>query len=369
MEKNSSLVELDEPLGMMIDGWGKDHNYEAAGIGGMFDDTLDIRDLERALAEAAAESGVAVTLEDLFGMVELSFRTEAGTDQYIPVFVDSSRTYGIQWLKQFTLDLWGPDELMHREPFADILKHKYDQDQLNQMERESEGEIEYTHRSGNHPVQLVTFGMLQEYLTNQWYGLLNGILKGAAAFDKRLSAYVDMIEKVQIREGFHTTWYRKLLSSCLEADPGFASLAGEAVINFELPGNQLAESQQSQVIRWMDLVEENRPFRMFKEGGRLLYVATGKNTALYGKMMAEMGVHKLGWAAPMIKPFTFLADHIPGMGPAVYSGIGEAALGAIDYSENAQAYTGPLQILNRGVKNVADRLMQKRLQNLSFGAT
>jgi len=335
----------------------------------MFDSTMDIRDLEAAFADAASERGMAVTIDDLFDMTELSFRTEAGTKQYVRVFVDSSQKYGIHWLSQFTLNVWGPDEERHRQPFADLLRHKFDQGQLDQMERDSEGKIEYHHPSGTHPVQLVTFGMLQEYLTNQWYMLKNGVLKTLAEFNDKLFAYVHMINKVQIREGLHTKWYKTLLEKCLEADPGFASLAGEAIIHFKMPGTQLAKSQQSQVMRWMDLVEEDRPFRMFKEAGRLLYGATGEDTVLYGRMMAEMGAHKLRWVAPTVKPFIFLADNVPGMGTAIYSGIGEAALGAIDYSRKAQPYTGPLQRLNRGVKNVADRVMHTRLQDLNFSTT
>ena len=65
-------------------------------------------------------------------------------------------------------------------------------------------ERQYIHGSGDTPVHITTFGMIQEYLTDNWHGLIAGLMKNSAPE----AAYI--ANRIKQRETLHTVWYRDM---------------------------------------------------------------------------------------------------------------------------------------------------------------
>jgi hypothetical protein len=191
----------------------------------------------------------------------------------------------------------------------------YDEAELDREIRHTQ-EIDYTHRGGDTPVHVTTFGIVQEYLTDNWHGLVAGMLRASSP----AAAY--MATRVKRRETLHTVWYRDMTALQVEADPRFMRSVAEALLKFEMPGNTLVPDLQRSVGRWMPLMGADWE-RITRDLVRLIHETmtdmrmTG---ALLLELAAERGIH-LGPVSPAT--IRMALDRLGGPG---YGLLGEALL-------------------------------------------
>ena len=132
--------------------------------------SLDVRQVIRTLPEGLDE-------DDLAGILHLALLTECATDIYVNEISSRARDFNSTWLERFNENVWKPDEYMHAEPFKRVLLA------LGCSEAELDREIEETqarefeHVGGDSPIHVTTFGMVQEYLTDHWHGLISRLLR------------------------------------------------------------------------------------------------------------------------------------------------------------------------------------------------
>ena len=190
--------------------------------------------------------GETFTPEDLIKVANLdsseivdSFRlsliTESLTEQYSQTFKIGAKTHGADWLENYISGFWEPDELGHADPIKNILIA------LGIDKSSIEYEIQYAkestnyynhHKSGFHPVQLTTYGMIQECITDYWYGLQRGLFP-------RNSKMSQIISKVKGREALHTVQFRNLTAIQIDADPELLDNVIYAILNFHMPANEI----------------------------------------------------------------------------------------------------------------------------------
>jgi hypothetical protein len=120
-----------------------------------------------------------------------------------------------------------------------------------EMEREIQEtrERRYVHSAGDTPIHLTTFTMVQEYLTDHWYGMIGRITREAAPVASRMTG------RVKQRETLHAMWYRDMTAIQVEANPRLLPHIGEAIVHFQMPGNVLLPSLQAQVPRWLSVAQ------------------------------------------------------------------------------------------------------------------
>ncbi len=83
------------------------------------------------------------------------------------------------------------------------------------------------------PVHLSTFGMIQEYLTDNWHGLVALV----ARLVKQASPDADcMPTRIKRRETLHTVWCRDPTALQVEANPADLHSVAEGTASFEMPG-------------------------------------------------------------------------------------------------------------------------------------
>ncbi len=143
------------------------------------------------------------------------------------------------------------------------------------------------HYGGDTPVHVTTFGMVQEYLTDNWHGLIANLLRQASP----QAAY--MATRIKRRETLHTAWYRDMTALQIEANPSYAGYVAEEVAHFRMPGNSLVPELQGQAQRWLPLMGADFE-RIYRDVFRLLHRTMG-NARLTGellvRMASEKGVH------------------------------------------------------------------------------
>lgn len=192
-----------------------------------------------------------LTEEDFIGILKLSLLTECATDTYAKQFNTSSRQYNQPWLGRFTSNVWTPDELMHHLPFKSMLMQLgHSEDGLDKEIKEAR-EKDYIHGSGNTPVHLTTFGMIQEYFTDNWYGLTHAILRPAAP------KAAHMVGRVKGRETLHTVWYRDITALQIEENPQLIPHVAETLMRFQMPGNEIVPDLQTRASDWLPRMGAN----------------------------------------------------------------------------------------------------------------
>jgi hypothetical protein len=284
---------------------------------------LNVRDVIATLPEGLTE-------EDLAGILKLALLTECATETYGDAFAERARWFDVPWLARFNERVWVPDELTHHTPYKYILMSLgFSEAELDREIRQTQ-ETDFTHRGGDTPVHVTTFGIVQEYLTDNWHGLIARLLKDASPE----ASY--MATRIKRRETLHTMWYRDMTALQVEGNPRLMSSVGEALLKFEMPGNTLVPDLQAKVGRWMPLMGADFE-RITKDMVRLIY-DTLSNTRMAGAMIVEIAAergYKLGPISPRI-----LQTAINRLGGPGYGLLGEALLERVGLSYVFKAERG-----------------------------
>ena len=270
---------------------------------------ITVRDVVRTLPEGLTE-------QDLAGILKLALLTECATETYGAAFAERAERFDAPWLARFNERVWVPDELTHHAPYKTILLALgFSEDELDREIRATQ-EIDYVHRGGDTPVHVTTFGIVQEYLTDNWHGLVANLLREASPE----AAY--MATRIKRRETLHTVWYRDMTALQVEADPRFVTSVAEGVLKFEMPANTLAPELQHNVRRWMPLMGADFE-RISRDLVRLIY-ETLSDTRLAGAMLVEIAAEK-DFALGPISP-RLIRGALDRLGGPGYGLLGEALL-------------------------------------------
>ncbi|HEX5940106.1 MAG TPA: hypothetical protein VFZ12_07070 [Dehalococcoidia bacterium] len=270
---------------------------------------LDVRAAIKTLPQGLSE-------EDFAGILKLALLTECATETYGDAIGERARRFDARWLERFNTNVWVPDELTHHTPYKYILMN------LGFSEAELDREIKaaqdapFEHRGGDLPVQVTTFGVVQEYLTDNWHGLIAQLLKTASPE----ASY--MATRVKRRETLHTVWYRDMTALQIEANPRLLPLVAEALIKFELPGNYVAPEFQKHATRWLPHMGADFD-RITRDLVRLIYEMAG-DTSRAGRLLVDIADQK-GFKLGPVSPRT-LRTALDRLGGPGYGLIGEALL-------------------------------------------
>ncbi|MBF6599382.1 MAG: hypothetical protein IVW36_02595 [Dehalococcoidia bacterium] len=240
-------------------------------------DRLNVRAVIETLPEGLSE-------DDFAGVLKLALLTECATETYGDAFRERAVRYDASWLGRFNDRVWVPDELTHHTPYRSMLLSMGLSDAELDREIRDVRQANYIHDGGDTPVHVTTFGIVQEYLTDNWHGLIAGLLRKAAPE----AAY--MATRVKRRETLHTVWYRDMVALQVEANPLLLPHVAEALLGFQMPGNQLAPQWQSQVSRWMPYMGADFE-RIARDLVRLLHTALG-DAATTGRLLVELAAAK-----------------------------------------------------------------------------
>jgi hypothetical protein len=198
----------------------------------------------------------------------------------------------------------------------------FDEAELDREMAETQ-EREFEHKGGDTPVHVTTFGMIQEYLTDHYHGLISNLLKPA------LPQAARMTNRIKQRETLHTIWYRDFTAIQVEANPDFINDVAMQSAFFRLPGNSLVPHLQSQAERWLPLMGADIN-RIVRELARLLHSTVGTPDR-FGKLVVDLADWK-GVGFGPLKPHHFdLA--MRRFGDWGYGLVGEAILerAGVDY--------------------------------------
>jgi hypothetical protein len=270
---------------------------------------LNVRETLRTLPDGLGE-------DEFAGILHLALLTECATETYGDAFRSRANAYDAPWLGRFNETVWIPDELTHHAPYKYILLSMgFGEDELDRDIRHTQ-EIDFIHKGGDTPAHVTTFGVIQEYLTDNWHGLIADLLKKASP----QAAY--MATRIKRRETLHTVWYRDMTALQVEANPKLAQHVGEALLAFSMPGNQLVPELQAQVGKWMPLMGADFE-QITKDMVRHFYEILG-DTRRVGEMILRIAADKnisIGPISPAIVRTAL--DRLGGPG---YGLIGEALL-------------------------------------------
>ena len=211
----------------------------------------EVSDLESQLGVKSTVGSLppGMTEEDFGGVLKLALLTECATDSYADAIASRARDHGAPWLERFTLETWAPDEYMHYAPFSHMLRSLGFSDAEMDREMLETQERRYVHGAGDTPIHLTTYAMLQEYLTDHWYGMIGRLTRETSPIAARMTG------RVKQRETLHAMWYRDMTALQLEANPRLLPHIGEAIVHFQMPGNVLLPSLQAQVPRWLSVAQ------------------------------------------------------------------------------------------------------------------
>ena len=270
---------------------------------------LDVRRCIDTLPEGLTE-------DDFAGILKLALLTECATETYGDAFAERAKRYDARWLARFNDNVWVPDELTHHTPYKYILMSMgFAEGELDREIREVQ-ETDFTHRGGDTPAHVATFGIVQEYLTDNWHGLIADLLKTASPE----ASY--MATRIKRRETLHTMWYRDMVALQVEANPRLLPHVAEALLKFEMPGNTLVPHLQAQVTRWMPRMGADFD-RITKDMVRLIHT-TMADLNMTGRLLVQLAVErgfKIGPLSPRL--IQTVVNRLGGPG---YGLLGEALL-------------------------------------------
>lgn len=171
--------------------------------------------------------------EEFYKAVRISNLIECATLSYVGVFVASADRYGARWLRRFATHTWGPDELEHADPFKLVLlQGGYCEEELDREALHTEQKI-YEHTSGDTPVQMTGFGLVQEEITAVWHGLIGSILRKVSPELAR-----EVIATTG-REHLHKMWYTDQTMYQIMGNPELRHLFTDTLTRFKFPGEVL----------------------------------------------------------------------------------------------------------------------------------
>ena len=315
-------------------------------------DKLNMRPAMETLPSGLSE-------KDFIEILKLAMLTECATDSYANVIEEQASTYASPWLERFSHDIWAPDERSHHTPYRYMfLNLGFSDAELDREIRETR-ERQYIHGSGDTPVHITTFGMIQEYLTDNWHGLIAGLMKNSAPE----AAYI--ANRIKQRETLHTVWYRDMTALQVEANPGLIGHVGEALVRFKMPGQVLLPDLQDKVPGWLPGMGADFD-HMTKDLMRLIHESLGGSVRRSGELLLAVAAEK-GMRLGPVDP-GHLRTALNRLGGPGYGLVGEALLLKVGlnslFEEPVQGASGPAAPIHRRVEQlrgvlrgwVADRL-------------
>jgi hypothetical protein len=270
---------------------------------------LDVRAIIDALPEG-------ITEEDFVKMLRLAMLTECGTDSYAAVFQEGADKYNANWLNRFNQKVWVPDEYTHTLPYYMMLRSiGFTEEELDRQIRDLQARV-YEHCCGISPIELTTFGTVQEYLTDNWHGLLANLMKPAAP---QAAHFANLVKR---RETLHTVWYRGMTAIQVEENPELIELVARTLSTFQMPGTQLVPDCGPLALGWMQKLNVDFNY-VAKELVRNFSESAG-NVNRSGKLLVEMAVAREYPIGPF--PARFVRGAMNRLGGAGYGLLGEAVL-------------------------------------------
>ena len=284
-------------------------------------DMIDVKALE-AGAEQLDISKVVATLpegvseEDFVGILKLAMLTECATDSYAAVFQEGADTYDAPWLNRFNQSVWVPDEYTHYTPYKLMLQSLgYTEEELEREMRETKARA-YEHCCGNSPVELTTYGTVQEFLTDHWHGLIAKLLRPAAPYAAQCA---NMVKR---RETLHTVWYRDMTALQVEENPELISLVGKTLTTFQMPGTKLLPKYGPQALDWMQ--KTNVDFTQIARDLVRHFSESAGSVKRSGQLLIDMAVYRDIPIGPF--PARVVRGAMNRLGGAGYGLLGEAVL-------------------------------------------
>ncbi len=302
--------------------------------------TMDVRATMDQLPEGLSE-------DDFTGILKLAMLTECATDSYATAIQERSDTYDTPWLGRFNQNVWVPDERCHADPYREMfLTLGYSEAELDAEILETQ-EREYIHRSGDTPVHITTFGMIQEYLTDNWHGLIADLLKSSSPAASHIA------NRIKQRETLHTIWYRDMTALQVEANPHLIQHVGEALVGFRMPGQELLPALQNRVPGWLPSMNANFDL-MTKDLVRHIHGSLGDSLHNSGELLVSIAAErdmKLGPVHP-----SHLRKALNRLGGPGYGLIGEALLMKVGldrlYQAPTESASGPTAAVHRRVEQI-----------------
>lgn len=187
--------------------------------------------------------------EEFVGAYKLAALTETATDLYARAFTDAGTKYGQEaWLNRFTEEVWVPDEKTHDIPFEGVLLRLdavSEEGFRAEMKQAQEAQFDYGRNFT--PVGVVTFGGIQEVLTDHYHGLLGDAAKKSPV-NVPLAREIIHVKK---RESAHIGYYGKFgiiqIRDMLErGNRDIPQQIAQAGAEFTLPGNVIEVIRQYQ---------------------------------------------------------------------------------------------------------------------------
>lgn len=284
-------------------------------------DLIDLKAMEAASdgidVKAVVESlPPQVSEEDFVGILKLAMLTECATDSYAAVFQEGAEAYDAPWLTRFNQEVWVPDEYTHATPYQFMLQSLgYSEEELQAEMRDTQDRT-YEHCCGITPVELTTYGTVQELLTDNWHGLIARLLKPKAPYAAHCA------NLVKRRETLHTVWYRDMTAVMVEENPELISLVGKTLTTFQLPGTMLIPQYGGKALGWMQALDMDFT-HLAKELIRNFAESAG-TIKRSGMLVIEMAVHRNYPIGPF--PARFVRAAMNRLGGPGYGLIGEAML-------------------------------------------
>ena len=288
-----------------------------------YQETMDVAGMLRHLPARVTES-------DFVGILKLALLTESATDTYAATIDHCADQFDAGWLRRFTDRVWTPDESTHFLPYKLILLSLgFSEAELDREIQETR-ERQYVHYGGSTPVHMTTFGMIQEYLTDNWHGLIGNLLEGSAP------AAASVVRKVKRRETLHAVWYRDMTALQVEANPRFVDAIADQIHEFHMPSMSLVPNLQAHGMRWQQSMGADFE-RNFRDLFRYVQETLG-NARLTGQLVLRLAAIKninLGPVSGRVLDASLRRIGGPG-----YGIVGEAALQRVGLAYMFQPSTG-----------------------------
>lgn len=270
---------------------------------------LDVRAVMHNLPEEIDE-------EIFVKMLRLAMLTECATDSYAAVFKEGANRYSADWLNRFNQKVWVPDEYTHATPYYHMLRSLgFTEEELDRQIRETQDRT-YEHCCGYTPVELTTYGTVQELLTDHWHGLIARVMKPAAPLAAHFS---NMVKR---RETLHTVWYRDMTAVQVEENPELIKLVSNTLATFQMPGTSLVPDCGPHALDWMNRLHVDFNY-VARELVRNINESAG-NVKRGGMVLVEMAVANNIAMGPF--PARFVRGAMNRLGGAGYGLLGEAIL-------------------------------------------
>jgi hypothetical protein len=285
-----------------------------ANPGKMVDSSTFVTELDTKRVLGALPEGMSE--DDFIGVIKLAMLTECATDTYASEITTRAHMFNAGWLERFNEDVWKPDEYMHAEPFKLILMGLgFNESELDAQMAQVQAET-FEHTGGDSPVHVTTFGMIQEYLTDHFHGLIAKLLRTS------LPEAAHMAYAVKQRETLHMVWYRTMTAMQVASQPELVSSIGEELVNFRLPGNSLIPDLQGHAERWLKLMGADFG-QVARDMARLLYM-TVESPKQLGRLIVDVGARKdVGFGSITPKHIKWALERPNGWG---YGILGEAIM-------------------------------------------